>query len=190
METKEWWLFSFISSSGYFQKERMDADIEKIRDLYLNNGYIKVVIGEPKIELTEDMKKMVITIPISEGDQYKVSSIDLSGNKVFTDDVVRKRISMAAGQPFSKAALKKDMISISELYSEKGYALVTVTPELYPDDSTKQVKLALKIDEGAKYKIGRIEISGNTKTRDKVIRREIRFDEGQTFNSALDKEKL
>ena len=185
METKEWWLFSFVTSSGYFQKERMDADIERIRDLYLNNGYIKVVIGEPKIELTKDMKKMVVTIPISEGDQFKVSSMEFSGNKVFPDDVVRKRISMAVGQPFNKSALKKDMISISELYSENGYALVTVTPELYPDDASKQVKLALKIDEGAKYTIGRIEISGNTKTRDKVIRREIRFDEGQTFNSAL-----
>ncbi len=185
METKKWWLFSFISSSGYFQKERMDMDIERIRDLYLNNGYIKVAIGEPKIELTDGGRKMLISIPVSEGDQYKISSIQISGNKAYSDDAVRKRITMAASKPFSKETLKKDMISISELYSENGYALITVTPDLFPDDNTKLVKLVMKIDEGEKYKVGRIEIIGNTKTRDKVIRREVRFDEGETFNSAL-----
>ena len=185
METKEWWLFSFITSSGYFQKERMEMDVERIRDLYFNNGYIKVVIGEPAIRLTEDKKGMTITIPVSEGDQYRVSSISLSGNKVFSDDVIRKRISMAPEKPFSKGTLRKDILSISELYSENGYALITVTPDLVPDESNKLVQVALKIDEGEKYRIGRIEIAGNTKTRDKVIRREVRLDEGDVFNSAL-----
>jgi outer membrane protein insertion porin family len=184
METKEWWLFSFITSSGYYKKDRMDTDIEKIKDLYFNNGYIKVAVGEPKTQLTADKKGMVITIPISEGDQYRLSSVEFSGNKVFGDDAIRKRITMLPGEPFSKETLKKDIFSISELYSEHGYALITVTPDLIPDESKKLVKIALKIDEGAKYKIGRIEISGNTKTRDKVIRREISFDEGDTFNSA------
>jgi outer membrane protein insertion porin family len=185
METKEWWLFSFITSSGYYKKDRMDTDIEKIKDLYFNNGYIKVAVGEPKTWLTEDKKGMLITIPISEGDQYRISSVEFSGNKVFGDDAIRKRITMLPDKPFSKETLKKDIFSISELYSENGYALITVTPDLIPDESKKLVKIALKIDEGAKYKIGRIEISGNTKTRDKVIRREISFDEGDTFNSAL-----
>jgi outer membrane protein insertion porin family len=185
MDTKEWWLFSFITSSGYFQKERMDMDIEKIRDFYLNNGYIKITIGEPKINLTNDKKGMNITIPISEGEQYKVSSISLSGNKVFNEDILRKRIKMAINSPFSKEILRKDIVSLSEQYTENGYAMVSVSPEIFPDDATKTLKLVLKIDEGEKYSIGRIEIIGNTKTRDKVIRREIRLDEGDTFNSAL-----
>ena len=185
METKEWWLFSFITSSGYFQKERMEMDVERIRDLYFNNGYIKVVIGEPAVRLTEDKKGMTITIPVSEGDQYRVSSISLSGNKVFGDDAIRKRITMAPEKPFSKGTLRKDILSISELYSENGYALITVTPDLVPDENNKLVQVALKIDEGEKYRIGRVEIAGNTKTRDKVIRREIRLDEGDVFNSAL-----
>lgn len=185
METKEWWLFSFITSSGYYTKERMESDIEKIRDLYFNNGFIKVAVGEPKIQLTDNKRGMIITIPISEGDQYRVSSVEISGNKVFTDDVLKKKITMELGKPFSKETLKKDILAISELYSENGYALITVTPDLIPDESNKTVKVLLKIDEGDKYKIGRIEISGNTKTRDKVIRREVRIDEGDVFNSAL-----
>ena len=185
METKAWWLFSFITSSGYYQKERMDSDIEKIRDLYLNNGYIKVAIGEPKIELTPDKRGMIITIPVSEGDQYNLSTIEISGNKVLDTDTIKKRITMVPGKPFSRDELRKNIFAISELYSEKGYALITINPDLIPDENKKLVKVILKIDEGDKYKIGRIEIFGNTKTRDKVIRREVRFDEGDTYNSAL-----
>jgi len=185
METKEWWLFSFISSSGYYKKDRMESDIEKIRDLYFNNGYIKVVVGEPRIQLSDDKKGMFISIPISEGDQYKIASIDISGNKAFDSNSIRGRISMMPDKPFSKANLRKDIFSISELYSENGYALITVTPDLIPDESKKLVRISLKIDEGDRYRIGRIEIAGNTKTRDKVIRREVRLDEGDLFNSAL-----
>jgi outer membrane protein insertion porin family len=185
METKTWSIFAFITSSGYYKKDRMESDLEKIRDLYFNNGFIKVAVGEPKIQLTENKRGMIITIPVSEGDQFKVSSVEFSGNKAFGDDEIKKRITAAApGKPFSKESLKKAILSISALYSENGYALVTVTPDLIPDDSNKLVKITLKIDEGEKYRMGRIEISGNTKTRDKVIRREIRFDEGDIFDSA------
>lgn len=185
MDIKEWWLFSFITSSGYYQKEKMDNDIEKIRDLYFNNGYIKVVVGEPTIKLTEDKKGMLIKIPISEGEQYKVSSIEITGNKVFDEKTIRERIKIETGKPFSKERLRKDIISISEKYSENGYALITITPDLIPDEKSKLVKLVLKIDEGDRFRIGRIEITGNTRTRDKVIRREVMLDEGDIFNSAL-----
>jgi outer membrane protein insertion porin family len=185
METKKWWLFSFITSSGYYQKARMDVDIERIRDLYFNNGYIKVVVGDPNIRLSEDKTNMAIIIPVSEGEQFSISSVEFKGNKVFSDEEIKKKITMTTGKPFSKEKLRKDILGISELYSETGYALITVTPDLEPDEASKFVKVVLKIDEGDKYKIGRIEISGNTKTRDKVIRREVKLDEGDTFNSAL-----
>jgi len=185
MDTKEWWIFSFITSSGYYKKDRMDQDVEKIRDLYFNNGYIKVAVGEPKIKLTDNKKGMVITIPISEGDQFKISSVQFSGNKVFGDDVIKKRITQLPNMPFSKGQLRKDILSISELYSENGYAIATITPDLIPDENKKLVEVHLKIDEGDRYKIGKIEISGNIKTRDKVIRREVRLDEGDIFNSKL-----
>ncbi|MGQ9570269.1 MAG: outer membrane protein assembly factor BamA [Thermodesulfovibrionales bacterium] len=185
MDTKEWGVLSFITSSGYYRKEVMDLDLEKIRDLYFNRGYIKVTIGEPEIKLTSDKKGMIITIPVSEGVQFKISSVEFSGNKVFGDEEIRKRITLSPNTPFSKATLRKDILSISELYSENGYAVATITPDLIPDENARLVKVVLKIDEGDKYRIGKIEISGNTRTRDKVIRREIRLDEGDVFNSKL-----
>jgi outer membrane protein insertion porin family len=185
IETKEWWIFSFVTSSGYYQKARMDADLERIRDLYFNNGFIKVAVGNPDVRLTEDKEGMTISIPVSEGDQYTISSVEFSGNSVFQDEEIKKMVTMSPEQLFSKEVLRKDILAISDLYSESGYALITVTPDLVPDEENRLVKVVLKIDEGEKYWIGRIEISGNTKTRDKVIRREVRLDEGDIYNSAL-----
>ncbi len=184
MDTKEWWLFSFITSSGYYKKEQMEVDIEKIRNLYYNNGFLKVMIAEPEIAVDNDKKKMTIKIMISEGDQFTVASVDFSGNTVFDNDTIRKKITLAPNTLFRKNMLEKDLLSISELYSNNGYALASVVPDLLPDEQNRTVKVSLNIAEGDKYRMGRIEISGNTKTRDKVIRREVRIDEGETFDSS------
>jgi outer membrane protein insertion porin family len=184
METKERGLLSFITSSGYYKKDQMAADIEKIRNLYFNNGYIKAVVSEPEIILDREGRGMAIKIRISEGDQFRISEIRFSGNKIFEDYVIQKRIKISRNTLFNKNTLERDMRSISDLYSENGYALASVLPDLLPDDSNKTVGVTLEVDEGDKYQVGRIEISGNTKTRDKVIRREVRLAEGDTFDSS------
>ncbi|RPI37670.1 MAG: outer membrane protein assembly factor BamA [Nitrospiraceae bacterium] len=184
METKEWWLLSFVTSSGYYKKDQLTNDVEKIKNLYFDNGYIKAIIAEPEITVDTQKKGMSIKIAISEGDQYRLSSITFAGNKAFDNETIQKRIKLAPDVVFRKSLLERDMSSISELYSENGYALVSVIPDLVPDDTNKTVAVALNIGEGDKYRIGRIEISGNTKTRDKVIRREIRLAEGDTFDSS------
>jgi len=185
MRTSEWWLFSFITSSGYYKKEEMSFDIERIRNVYFNKGYIKVAVSDPKIQLTEDKKGMIISIMISEGEQYSISSVDITGNKAFTEGELRAKIKSAPKNIFNRSTLRNDVTAIGEMYSEKGHAVVNVAPDLVPDEAKKQVKITYKIEEGGIYKIGRIDISGNIKTRDKVIRREIRLDEGDTFNSKL-----
>lgn len=185
IRTGEWWLFSFFTSSGYYRKDEMNFDIEMIKNLYFNKGYLKVAVSDPKIQLTEDKKGMIISIMISEGEQFRISSVDITGNKAFTEAELRGKIKSAAPNIFSRATLRKDVTALGETYSEKGYAIVNVAPDIVPDDATKQVKITFKIDEGGIYKIGRINISGNIKTMDKVIRREVRLDEGDTFNSKL-----
>ena len=184
MEIKEWWLFSFVSSGGYLKKDQLDADMERIRNLYFNNGFLKVVVGEPEIVVDKEKKGMTIKLRISEGEQYKVASLDIMGNKLYDTDTIRKKITLKQNSLFQKNILEKDMLAISDLYSRNGYALVSVVPNLTPDDQNKTVQIVLGIEEGDKYRIGRVEISGNLKTRDKVIRREIRLDEGETFDSS------
>jgi outer membrane protein insertion porin family len=184
METKEWWIFSFLSSSGYFKKAQMNTDVEKIKNLYFDNGYIKAAVAEPEISVDREKKTMTITVRVSEGDQYRVSAVDFTGNKTYDDATIKKLITIKPESVFDKSALEKDIQAISGLYSDNGYALVSVTPDLVPDENNRTVLITLNISEGEKYRIGRIEVSGNTKTRDKVIRREIRFDEGDIFSSS------
>lgn len=185
MKTSEWAIYSFLTSSGYYKKNTMNKDIEAIKDLYFNNGYIKAIVADPEIRLTDDKKGMIIDIQISEGDQYTVSGIEIEGNKAFTEEDLRKKITLKTGKVFSKETVKKDISAIIEHYTQNGYAMANVFPEIVPDDDKKTVKVTYKIEEGEVFRIGRIEISGNIKTRDKVIRREMRLNEGDIFNSAL-----
>lgn len=185
MRTSEWAIYSFLTSSGYYKKETMNKDIEAIKDLYFNRGYIKAIIAEPEIKLTADKKGMIIEIQIFEGDQYRVSGIEIAGNKAFSEADIRKKVSLKTGDYFSRETLKKDITALTELYTQNGYAMANVFPDIIPDEKNKEVKVIYKIEEGEIFRIGRIEISGNIKTRDKVIRREMRLDEGDKFNSAL-----
>ena len=184
METKEWWLFSFLSSGGYLKKDQLDADMDRVRNLYFNNGFLKVVVGEPEIVVDKEKKGMTINLRIAEGGQYKVASLNFLGNKLYDVDTIRKKTTLKPDSLFQKNILEKDMFAISDLYSRNGYALVSVVPNLTPDEQNKTVQVTIGIEEGDKYRIGRIEISGNLKTRDKVIRREIRLDEGEIYDSS------
>ena len=184
MDTGAWWLFSFITSSGYYKKEQMEKDVEKIKNLYFEEGYIKAVVAEPEVSIDKDKRGMTITIRVSEGDRYSISGEDFTGNKIYDAEAIRKLISLKPGAVFKKSSIEKDIQAITNLYTDNGYALATVTPDLLPDEKDKTVKITLVINEGEKYRVGRIEVSGNTKTRDKVIRREIRFAEGETFSSS------
>ncbi|MEW6115856.1 MAG: outer membrane protein assembly factor BamA [Nitrospirota bacterium] len=184
MKTKERGLLSFIFGTGYYKKDEMRADVERIKDVYYNEGYIKVAVGTPRVQLTQDKKGMNITIPLSEGDQFKVSSIEITGNKVFKEEELKKLLKVSPNKVFSKEVFTKDIAALTDKYANNGYALVTIVPDLVPDEQKKETKVVYQISEGDKYRIGRIEISGNTKTRDKVIRREIRLDEGDTFDAS------
>lgn len=185
MQTTERGLFSFITGKGYYKKKIVTEDIEKIKNFYHDNGYIKILVAEPVVKILDDKESMTITISLTEGEQYTVKSVGISGNKNITDDDLKKLIKLPIGKPFSKSRLQSDTNAITEAYYNKGYALVSVNPDVTPDDKTRLTDVVYKIDEGDKFKIGRIDISGNVKTEDKVIRREVRLDEGDVFSGAL-----
>jgi outer membrane protein insertion porin family len=127
---------------------------------------------------------MRIAIAVSEGEQFTVSSVALTGNKIYPLAELMLLVKLKEKQIFNKVTLRSDIAAISDKYSNSGYALIAVIPEVIPDKETRLVKVVYKINEGDKFRIGKIDISGNTKTKDKVIRREVRVDEGVDFNSA------
>lgn len=191
MSTSERKFYSFITGSGFYKKYEMLQDLEKIKDLYYDNGYLKVSVGEPKIEFSQDKKWMTITIPISEGPQFKVSSVKLAGFKDKQEEKeLSEKIQLKAGEIFSKAKMRKDVQAITSYYSDRGYALVSVSPDVIPDEEKLTAQVIYNIKPGEKFTIGRVNISGNVKTVDKVIRREIRVDEGDEYSaSKIEKSK-
>lgn len=184
MKIEERKIYSFITGGGYYKRDEMRADIERIKDLYYDNGYLKVAVGEPVIELV-GMNAMDIVITIFEGEQFKVSSFEITGNEAISNDKLIKLIKLKVNKPFSKSLLQADISAITSIYANHGYALAVVSPEVIPDEEKRTVNVVYRVSEGDKYTIGRIDITGNTKTHDKVIRREIRLDEGDVFNASL-----
>jgi len=185
MKTKERGLFSFITGTGIYQKEEIVADLRRIRELYQNKGFIYAAVSEPEITLSPDRKKLSIKIFISEGDRYKVGELKVAGNRVFSSGELLPDMKTASGQVFNRSALRSDIDGLIDRYMEKGYAQADINPLIDVDAGNRIANITLSVTEGEIFRIGRIEISGNTKTRDKVVRREIRLDEGDVFNKKL-----
>ncbi|MBF0320487.1 MAG: outer membrane protein assembly factor BamA, partial [Nitrospirae bacterium] len=181
LNTSKWWLFSFFDATGFVKKEALEEDVLNIQNLYMDYGYINVKVAEPKVIVNE--KGITVKFDISEGQVYNLESINLSGYAAFDEATLAKLLQMKPGGVFSKSALTKSINTITEYYTERGYATATINPGVFPNDSTLTVKVDLKIEEGKVYKIGTIEFSDNTKTRDKVLRREMAINEGDIYNS-------
>lgn len=190
MDTQEKWMFSWLTSRGNYDEALLDQDLERIADLYFNRGYIKVKVRKPVISLVDDRSHMLILILIDEGDQYRIGKLDAVGDLIDRKEEILTHLKLSPGDVFSRELLRRGVGKITDLYADKGYAYANVSPLSRVDDATKLVDLALEIEQGPQVSVERINISGNTKTRDKVIRREMKVVEGELFNaSALKRSK-
>lgn len=185
MSTKPWWIFSWFDQSGVYKKEYLQYDLENIKALYHNNGYIFVQVGEPRVTFNDKKTKASVKIPIIEGDQYRVGSLTFKGNTLYSEKELQEKTKQKPKDVYSRERMSKDIIAVTDMYGERGRAFVNVVPLVDSDPKAKTVAITLDVDEGQEASIGRIDIGGNVKTRDKVIRREIRVDEGGKYNSKL-----
>ncbi|MDP2168749.1 MAG: outer membrane protein assembly factor BamA, partial [Thermodesulfovibrionales bacterium] len=185
MKTSERWMFSFLTGGGRYEEEQLRSDIEKIMELYLNGGYMKAEVFPQDTEFSPDKKRMDITVEVREGEQYTVSSIGFRGNTAFTEDELMKKVKSQIGSLISMKALRADVVALTGMYTEKGHALADIYPDFIPEEEAGKLKVVFVVREGDVYSMGRISISGNLKTRDKVIRRELLLNEGDNFNSSL-----
>jgi outer membrane protein insertion porin family len=198
MKNQEYWFFSFLGNSGTLRYEELREDVETVKNLYYNRGYIQVQVSDPVIEerprtlhtteflgqpfdyVTTD--EVAVTIKIQEGEQFFVGSVTIKGNVLLKEDELQQEIKLKRGMIFSRDVLRQDVTRIMDRYDGIARPFASVTPSFNIDQERKTVAIAVDISEGDKVRIGRIDITGNTKTRDKVIRREMRLDEGDEYS--------
>jgi outer membrane protein insertion porin family len=182
MQTREGWLFGFLTGAGVLSRDVLRTDVERLTAYYYDHGYVTVRVDEPQVERKDD--SLYITIKIAEGDQFKIGKVDIVGTDLPPDSVrLREGVETISGEVFSASALREDSQKLTERLSEDGYAFATVEPQTAINDEEKTVDVVFQADRGKPVVVDRIEIEGNTKTRDKVIRREMRLQEQELFSA-------
>ena len=187
METSEGGFFSWLTESGKFDEETLQKDIDLITAFYYNNGFVQIRVEPPQVFMSPDKKWLYVTIRIDEGGQFKIGEIDFTGDlitEVKEDEAILKKIKSSRGDFFSRDNLRLDIVTLTDSFGDKGYAFANVSPKTDIDVEKKLVNITFDADKGKIVHIGRINISGNTKTRDKVIRREFKLDEGDLYNGS------
>ncbi len=181
METKPAGLLSFITGSGKYVREAMRNDLERIKNLYHNNGYIAVKASDPEIKLSDDRKTMDISVSISEGELFYTGDVSVAGPEKIKRSKIEELIKLKSGDVFRGNVLRSDILSITDYYSDRGYAFADVVPDLNILQEEKTVNIVITVAENSLVRVGKLSILGNEVTRDKVIRREVRLDEGDIY---------
>ena len=184
IETRQYfWLTSWLTSSGIYKKEILEQDVERIKELYLDQGYLQVQVGTPRVVLSQGKQRFDIIFPIVEGDQFRVRAIEFSGNTLFSAGQLRPFFKLKEGEVLKRNLLHEGVRAVTDEYGENGYIFTQVIPRLNPDPLTQVVDVVLEVREQGPVTVRRINILGNEKTRDKVIRREVRVYEQEVINT-------
>lgn len=206
LKNQEHWFFSFLGKSGTLRTDELKEDMETIRNLYYNKGYIQVQVDEPVIRQKTETRRsrtwlpdedryvygplttytlkdeLVVSINIKEGDQFKVGSLTFKGNALLSDSELEKEIKLKPGDVFSREVLRQDVNRVMDRYDALARPFASVIPLFNISEEKRTVAINIDIQEGGEVRIGRINIAGNSKTRDKVIRREMRLNEGDIYS--------
>ena len=181
MKTKGKTIISVFDKSGRLDETQLQEDVQKVREFYQNHGYIDMVVRDVRKERTSG-GALLIVIAIDEGPQYHVGKLNFVGYKVTTEDKLRAAVKTKEGAVYSAKAIKDDAKAIADAYGSGGYVDLTIVPESSPPHGGL-IDLTYRIDEGQRSYVDRINISGNSRTKDKVIRREVSIAPGDIFNT-------
>lgn len=184
METKEKWFMSWLTGSGTYKEEVLKNDALVLADHYLNNGYINIKVGEPTVKLNEAKNSLDVHIGITEGEQYRIGEIGFKGDLIDPAANLQKKLKSEPGQIFNRSTLRTDIGVLTDVYGDKGYAFATINPQTRLDNDKKTVDMTFDIEKGELVSIERINIGGNPKTRDKVVRREMRITENGLYSAS------
>ena len=176
------WL-SWYSKDNLYSKQKLTADLETIRSYYLNRGYLEFVIESTQVSITPDKKGVYLTISISEGKKFTVKDVRIAGDTLGKEAEFRQLVTLKPGDTFSSAKLTESTKAIAEVLGSYGYAFATINPQPDIRRDLAEVDLTLVVDPGRRIYVRQVAISGNAKTRDLVIRREMRQFESSWFDS-------
>ncbi len=183
--TQEGNLLSFLTQAGTYRKDAFQVDMFRIQSHYFDNGYINVKIDTPDVEISPDRKYIYITIRIVEGEQYSVGSIGFSGDTPDSGIDLADLVLIKEGEVFNRSQLQTDLGRLKKRFEDEGYAYANIAPLTSINADERTIKLSFEVDKGEKVYYERINIVGNSKTRDKVIRRELRIYEGELTSASL-----
>lgn len=180
LSTTDW--MAWFSKSDQYSKQKLSADMEEIRSFYLDSGYLEFTIDSTQVSITPDKKDIYITINFTEGEKYTVSKVGVAGNTIVPKEQIENLIQVKAGDTFSRKALTETSKKIAERLGGEGYAFANVNAIPEMDKDKHQVAFNFMVDPGQRVYVRRIDIAGNDKSRDEVIRREFRQVEGAWFD--------
>nr|WP_319393824.1 outer membrane protein assembly factor BamA [uncultured Desulfobacter sp.] len=175
MQTQEKGFWSFITSSGELDETELDNDVLRIEAFYKNNGFINVKVSDPVVNM--GAQEISIRFKIDEGKQYQNGVVNIKGDILTSEEELLALLESPQSELYNRELVRKDMITLNDFYANQGYANVRVVPKADKNDAEAIVNINFDIDKGELVYFNRIIIAGNTKTRDKVIRRELAIDE-------------
>ena len=176
-------LMTWYTKNDQYSRQKLSADLETLRSYYFDRGYAEFVVDSTQVSITPDKQDIYITIEITEGPKYTVSDVNVGGEMLIPEPEVRKLIKVKPGDTFSRAKLTESSKLITDRLSNDGYAFANVNAVPKLDKAKREVAFTFLIDPGRRVYVRRINISGNTKTRDEVIRREMRQLEGAWYSA-------
>jgi outer membrane protein insertion porin family len=172
---------SWFTSAGDLNEDNLEQDVTRLISYYKNSGYMQARVGEPQVKFVGD--EIEITIKIDEGSQFKVGQVELTGDLLIPKEELLPSLKITQEEFFNRETLRNDVLKLTDLYSNEGYAYADVAPKVKEDPEKLIVEITFDIQKGKQVYFEEIIISGNTKTRDKVIRRALRVYEQERFSS-------
>lgn len=186
VETKKWWLFSWLTGSGRFKDELFEDDLDKLRDFYREQGFLDVDIPQEQVMFNyPNPEKLQLVIRVNEGRRYRLGEVSFAGNKLFESSLLRRVVRQRSGAVFVPSLLDKDVERLDDFYGKDGYLDTRVRLNRKPNVTTGNIDVEYVIQESEKFNVESIVIEGNTKTKSTVILRELVLGPGDVFSTVL-----
>lgn len=175
--------FTWYNKNDQYSRQKLSADLEKLKSFYMNQGYLEFAVESTQVSISPDKQDVYITANLNEGERYQVSSVKLAGDFSVSEEELKKLVTVKPGDVFSRDKLNETTKAISDRLGKEGYAFANVNAAPEIDKDKRRVAFTIFVDPGKRVYVRRINVSGNTKTRDEVIRREMRQMESAWYDA-------